>query len=959
MDDMNEIRTMITECRENQPLMYSVYLWFIQHYCRFYSPNTQVDERLVQLIQTEFRQILSTNFQPIGLNLILLLCRNFPARSYFHLHPEMSKLELHHRLRALNIAVLGLSTSALPQSTHLGTLFFNNERQMPTSYINHLQSVCLLGFVINDPIAVQMIDVRTRVQERLDTNQINRQHSFIYQCSTECRWMFYFENCGQPASASVCPLCKKEIGARQYGVLIPRQPPQIQWTIDQGFQNIAQYLDEFNRQVRFGYHQIIPADQINPGEKSDHLNRTISFRFLHMITHAQLLVLFELDYLTVNDIQRWMHLTNPHHFQEHYEKDFELLAKSSTDPEQCYIWLYKLINHLLTPTLIKVGLIDKQTKVVEMEQSIEQNIVFPHIFSLTDEINQYRVAYAEFLRQRDAQPRLIDYLDELRLNDQLYPLLSYFNKTRILVRNYFQEFTLQLTNLPFSEKLYPITTFLFKRLDAYANIQYLYPMVEFTNYLLQKYNHRIKRYDAAVKTLADCLKEARTDGETMQTIFQQFLHAWYQLDLKQVQFGCQSPPVTRPTTADKFAQETTLAPFLLNTSKDATSILVVAYIHTLSKMHNEIIHYFDNIIHRQPIARRQIPVQSIRAEHVFRLDLNELNTQLIRDGLVMNCEYGKGTDLIYDYEEMEMIVRNLVSNLHLLEYEHLHLFNYQFELYAENIALITQIRERIPQQSLLPNERMKLSRALRNMNNDELIHLIGSLDHMFTYLCNVGKNEAHGTLQTFVEEHIQHQVCLHEQIFRRQPYAAISLVQIIAAYELMEEIVFDEVLRTYIRKELQETKWTDDVTFDEFVAQTYGKANMSDILKSPAMWIGMLKRLLIRVLNANVDLNIPLQVYLERIDLWTNDVSVEHLQSVEVPEKFLLQHTYLILCELEARERALLEVQPTATIRRLVPNAEEQRSNPLRPIPMAGRSSIRQVVLSRLNTTTDDRKLRV
>jgi hypothetical protein len=57
-----------------------------------------------------------------------------------------------------------------------------------------------------------------------------------------------------------------------------------------------------------------------------------------------------------------MQITNPYHFQEHFQKNYELLSKTSTNPEQCYIWIYKLINHMLTPALIKPGLVDTQTK---------------------------------------------------------------------------------------------------------------------------------------------------------------------------------------------------------------------------------------------------------------------------------------------------------------------------------------------------------------------------------------------------------------------------------------------------------------------------------------------------------------------------------------------------------------------------------------------------------------------
>ena len=59
-------------------------------------------------------------------------------------------------------------------------------------------------------------------------------------------------------------------------------------------------------------------------------------------------------------------------------------------------------------------------------------------------------------------------------------------------------------------------------------------------------------------------------------------------------------------------------------------------------MQNEIIHYFDNII-----------------LHHEQTDINELNTQLIRDGFIIHFEYGKGTNLIYDYENLQLSIRIL------------------------------------------------------------------------------------------------------------------------------------------------------------------------------------------------------------------------------------------------------------------------------------------------------------
>ncbi|CAF1256452.1 unnamed protein product [Adineta ricciae] len=66
----------------------------------------------------------------------------------------------------------------------------------------------------------------------------------------------------------------------------------------------------------------------------------------------------------------------------------------------------------------------------------------------------------------------------------------------------------------------------------------------------------------------------------------------------------------------------------------------------------------------------------------------------------------------------------------------------------------------------------------------------------------------------------------------------------------------------------------------------------------------MLKRLMIRVLNANVSLETPLQLYLERTDLWSDRVSDVDLETFQVDDDILLQHTYVILGGLEKKQKS-------------------------------------------------------
>jgi hypothetical protein len=53
-------------------------------------------------------------------------------------------------------------------------------------------------------------------------------------------------------------------------------------------------------------------------------------------------------------------------------------------------------------------------------------------------------------------------------------------------------------------------------------------------------------------------------------------------------------------------------------------------------------------------------------------------------------------------------------------------------------------------------------------------------------------------------------------------------------------------------------------------------------------------------LNINVSADVPLQLYLERADLWTGDITENDVESFGVSHEILLRHTFIILKGLEA-----------------------------------------------------------
>ncbi|CAF3395094.1 unnamed protein product [Rotaria sp. Silwood1] len=912
--NINEIRQLINQCQTKQETFYCFIIWFIHYYARFYINDdiSLKNNYYQQLIEKDLSKDIIECFDLLGYKLLVFLCTNFNNSTYFCLNSKMTIDELHQRLIALNIIALLLSFKTLRYTSYLSSLLFDGNLKMPQNYSTHLQtSVCLPGLISSNPIITQMIDVRTTVKERLDRGQIYEQGKFVFQCSKDCFYMFYFFNCGIPVDRSKCPLCNKDIGAAQYGVLIERNPPQIRMTIDEGFQFINNYIEQYNKKPRYGYHNQTPAKHSNQHEKSDHLNRSISYRFMHMITHVTLLFLNELSLLPGLDLK------NPLHFKEHFEKDYQLLSQQLNNNDQCYIWLYKIINHMINKDFIIKGFMNTNEKVIQIEKLLEEKLLFNHIESIANEINQYKISYNEYIGQQNQEVTFEDFFDEISQDENKYPLLNFFNVTNIYTSNPIDEFRIRLQTIPYGDKLYPITTFLMKRLSDYTNIQYLYPIVVFTNYLIEKFNHRIKRNDASETTISYYLTHG-SDCEIISQLYNNFIQAWYKLNFNELQYGCQPTKFELTLLKEDFATNTKIAMVLLNTTKDESSILLAACLRTIGQLQNDIVHFFHNKIvndaNNNRYHQNAIPIQSIRPEHILRLDADVISTKLITDGFTINYQYGKSRDIIYDYEEIEITLRNMISCLPLIDTEKLRFLNYQFELYSENTSLINDVRTRIKQEPLKQNEKVKLKNLINSMQNDDILHYLGSLDYVFTYLRNIDDETTNDslTIQSFAENYIRSSVCLNDNVLQRPPFATINLKYIIDLYELIEEIAFDKILRHYIKQNLTEESFAIEqrqTLIRKFSDMTFKKETIAPSLKNIDSWIGILKRLMVRVLsNINVSLDVPIQIYLERTDLWTGNIIESDIQTFEVNDEILLQHTYILLKGLEyERDKLLLK----------------------------------------------------
>ena len=96
-------------------------------------------------------------------------------------------------------------------------------------------------------------------------------------------------------------------------------------------------------------------------------------------------------------------------------------------------------------------------------------------------------------------------VDEVVQDPEHYPLLHYFSVTNFHTIDFIENFYEKLKHEKDFDRVYPLTKRVLEQRDLYENVQHLLPIIEFTNYLIDKYNYRIARQDAKKKPCVSIL----------------------------------------------------------------------------------------------------------------------------------------------------------------------------------------------------------------------------------------------------------------------------------------------------------------------------------------------------------------------------------------------------------------------------------------------------------------------
>ena len=173
---------------------------------------------------------------------------------------------------------------------------------------------------------------------------------------------------------------------------------------------------------------------------------------------------------------------------------------------------------------------------------------------------------------------------------------------------------------------------------------------------------------------------------------------------------------------------------------------------------------------------------------------------------MINYTCGMSKDIIYDFGEIEWILRNKISCLPLIDINNIKFFNYQFELYDENMSLINDIRIRFEQKLIDDVHKKMIEREISSLNNDQILQLFNSIEYILSYLRNVNNKNIikTSTIQKFIDEYVHPKTFIDNTITYKS-ISSIYLENITDLYELLEEHIFDKILRDNIGSALSGT----------------------------------------------------------------------------------------------------------------------------------------------------------
>jgi hypothetical protein len=622
----------------------------------------------------------------------------------------------------------------------------------------------------------------------------------------------------------------------------------------------------------------------------------------------------------------------------HIRNDWEILLKLlNCSEENLALLLHAILDRMFLNPPRDTMLKTPQER-EEWEAKFAQNYVSPLIKNVTNTAAEFRAKLDAALAKTQGNSNII----EGEVNQTLPMDKKYRNEYlprlwRSIGTISFQGFRAYYnSDLEKHEEYFPFISVFLRYFDKLEKVKYLWPIVNFVQIISSHLGYRLNREDAQIKTFQDFInEESRGEEEIFKSLtsnFNDFAKAWNSVIGDVDQFQCHDLPIPKP----KINLRSPISLALVE-PKDS-GVFLCAILEYLIGLQNNFLQevlsipigssyalkfleepYFsaENTIsssssraHKVALTERSTRyyLQSLRIDQTKQKNfINYKWDEDILQNSDRNLEAGRGQDIIYDLQNIEMILA------HRLVFEKVHIdtlndsqaymepFPFHMELFQGHMRILGDIKSLIPQQQI-PSDKISLITITNNsyshhrniyssLSYDNVSELLSSLEIILCFVKRTSVGNGETKIYDYVNQWMKLSVLTENKSFNELLNIGLCLKHLIALYELIEEQVANSVIK-YVDEKFK-IGLTDEVKKEIDIAVEFERISAEKRIPAATFAI-VLKRFMLRFLKVDSDKDKhQLKYYMtdEELNLWPSNISEKLLDDV-FPESLLVCHIY-------------------------------------------------------------------
>jgi len=513
------------------------------------------------------------------------------------------------------------------------------------------------------------------------------------------------------------------------------------------------------------------------------------------------------------------------------------------------------------------------------ESSMDKEIIENAKKTLESEIQKKSTEILE------AKNSIISLLNEEKIDIENYPFINFFRITNGIDLSFFKT---SYINSPYF-KTCPLIGYFLENSQTFKQLKALYPLIDFTNEMLDHCSHLYLRSDAIKIPIAEFLDKK----PTLQEKYKRFLRKWskYIMPLNEIS-GEKISEKKYQIELQEFSKDTKLADVLLdgklNKKYETKGGALKMVLYHLGKFQNTILENANrakNLENLERLKREKIKLQDLNADCII---VQKYDVEDFLAGC-SNPRYGKGKDTFYDFEGIEKAIYSQFIKAKYIDLTKIRKITYQFEAFNRNSKLLSQIYNNTTQESMsddLLDSLMQFLNKERLCNvsifNDYLRNVYHSLTVLMFYAANDRVNSEDLLYEYCKKSNIHNTQKFLQQLFESSKFRVKHLIEI---FEIIESMYF-KFYQQYISPEYKRNINSSNIqkALENLYCIENPKKYAEILTKIPQLDLlrGTLEKIIMRKLTTTQNVNESLKYFLGNSEYWPRSLEKDKIPNLYI-----------------------------------------------------------------------------